>query len=202
DLFNQVDNLLTYRLLDIYTKCYCILLKRRFQAVLNFAFIVYIPFFDEMLKYFGRVVLSEVTMFTALVDIGNDQVEAMRDEVSKLNPRVIREFLLVSFNKFCKAFIDYCRQDIDVVVIDAFPILIDRNAQSSTYFLTSTYFRPSKLLEETNLKHIRIIPAFFEGGMGKDKTYRTGETQQSLLVLHNQLVGVLIGFDISGCIPE
>src|SRR5690606_24798933 len=94
------------------------------------------------------------------------------------------------------------RQDIDVVVIDAFPILVDRNAQSPTYFLSPANFRTTDFFKKADLKHIRIIPAFFEGGMGKDKTYRTGETQQSLLVLHNQLIGVLIGFDISGCIPE
>src|SRR5690606_25583269 len=83
-------------------------------------------------------------------------------------------------------------------VIDSLPILIDRDTQSPTYFLSSANFRTADFFEKADLKYVGIIPAFFEGRMGKDKTYRTGETKQFLLVLHNQLIGVFIGFDIPG----
>ena len=71
------------------------------------------------------------------------------------------------------------------------PILIDRDPQTPADLLAFFDDR-RRFIERANLEHIRIIPAFFQCGMGENEFQFGFEAKQFFLIAHNQLVSIFI----------
>ena len=67
-------------------------------------------------------------------------------------------------------------------------VLIDAKAQTTTDFLPLRRVAVG-VLQSADLKHIRVVPAFTQCGVGEDEPCRLVKGQQSFLVLQNQIVG-------------
>jgi len=72
--------------------------------------------------------------------------------------------------------------------VHAVAALIHAQAHTAPDLLTFLS-RAVGVLERTNLKHIRIVPALTKSGMGKDEPRRLVEGKQTLFVFQNQIIG-------------
>ena len=87
-------------------------------------------------------------------------------------------------------------QFVDVVnddgVVDALPLLVDCQSQTSTDLL-SAGDRVVALLEHSHDEDVGVVPAFAKRGVGEDEPYWFLERQQSFLVFEDQVVSRNIG---------
>ena len=67
-------------------------------------------------------------------------------------------------------------------VIHTVAVLVDRNAQTPADFLTTRYGVVA-VLEHAHHKHVWVVPALSQRGVGEDEPRRLFERQQALLVL-------------------
>ena len=109
--------------------------------------------------------------------------------------QALADFLLQACHKIRIALAgDYC-QDVGIMnsgrIIHAVSLLIDAQAQPSSYFLTPGNGIVA-VLEHAHHKDIGIIPAFPQGRVRKDETHRLRQGQKTFLVLEDQVVGVHI----------
>src|SRR5699024_10208630 len=99
--------------------------------------------------------------------------------------------LLKAFRELLIRLISYHRQLSDRRISDPLTILVDRQSQSTTdglpAFCLTTHFP-----KRTNLENIGIVPAFAKSRVRENETYRLIMAEQSSLILHDQVVGVII----------
>ena len=104
-------------------------------------------------------------------------------------------FFLQAVRERAVTFVGDDGEDVKAFVVQAFALLIHGQAQAASNFLAAARFGDG-LIERTDLENVRIVPALFERGMGKDKTNGLLEREQTFLVLHDQLVRFLFRFAV------
>ena len=73
----------------------------------------------------------------------------------------------------------------------AFTIAIYAKSQTTADFLALASFG-IRMLKSANLENVRVVPPLAQGGVTKDKTSWLFKGEQTLLILENQIVRVLI----------
>ena len=128
-----------------------------------------------------------------------DTCKHIQLQYTKFYTSFIFNFFLQCSSKFCKTFVCHHMKDIDVFVLNTFPILIDTKTKSTTYLLSASKSR-FLLYQCADLEYIWIIPAFLQCRMGEYKTQWTVKTQQPFLIPHNGVIGIIVRLCISFCI--
>ena len=75
-------------------------------------------------------------------------------------------------------------------------VLIDGQAQAAADLLP-LFHGTAGFVERTNLKDVRIIPAFAQGRMAENEAERFSLGKQPFLLLHNEVVNVVVGLGIA-----
>ena len=142
------------------------------------------------------LVASGIHNDLALEEVGSNSHRTSGNSIGKL-----------SLQALCKAVIALTGDDgqnIDGlhiiskhVGVHTLAVLIDAQAQTATDLLPLANLAAA-LFQCTNLKHVRIVPAFAQCGVGENETHRGFfriTIQKQFLVLHDQVIGV----NIIGC---
>ena len=94
--------------------------------------------------------------------------EATRFNHAEFNPFFVLDFFLQTANKIFIGFIGHDRQCIDIKPMNACSVLVNRNTQPASDFLTFLEVRFC-FVQCAYLENIRIVPTFFQRGVGKNK---------------------------------
>ncbi|MPM08127.1 hypothetical protein SDC9_54439 [bioreactor metagenome] len=143
--------------------------------------------FHNLLRLFGRNRLFHLAPIFI-----NHAGKKIKLQDSKLDAGFVLDLLLERVGKFGKALVCHDVQNINIPVLDALTVLIDAQAQAAPDLLTAGK-RGLLIDQRTDLKHVRVIPSFFERGVGEDESQRTIKRQKPFLVAHNRIIGVVIG---------
>ena len=84
------------------------------------------------------------------------------------------------------------RKDVDIFVKDSLASLVDGQAQAAPDFL-ALFHLGDGLVEGANLENVGVVPAFFEGGVGKDEAGFFVKRKQTLFVAHDEFKGGFFG---------
>ncbi len=76
-------------------------------------------------------------------------------------------------------------------------MLVNREAQPTADLLAAFHFR-ADFAECADLKHIRIIPAFFQCGMAENKAQRLFRVEQPFFVAHDDVVSIFFRSLVAG----
>ena len=115
---------------------------------------------------------------------------------TKLHTGLVLYLLLERLGKLGKALIGHHMEDVDVLVLDAFTVLVDAQTQATPDFLAAG--KGGFLFDQgTDLEHVGIVPAFPQGRVGEDKPQGTVKAEQPLFVPHDGVIGVVIGLSVS-----
>ena len=106
---------------------------------------------------------------------------------SKADAGLLLNFLLQILGKLLVAFHRNHGQRIYLEAPQPVAILVDTQPQTAPDCLAPLALR-AHLAQRANLKHIRVVPAFTQRAVGKNKFQRGFKRQQFFLLFHNQVV--------------
>ena len=115
---------------------------------------------------------------------------------TELDAGFVLNLFLEGGSKLGKALVGHDVKDIDVLVLDAFTVLVHAQAQATAHLLTAG--KGGLLLDQgADLEHVGIVPAFPQRRVGENKPQRTLKAEKPLLVPHDGVVGVIVGLGVA-----
>src|SRR3546814_17339018 len=79
-------------------------------------------------------------------------------------------------------------RSVDLEATQPFTLLVDAQAQAATDGLAAFPLR-ADFTQSANLEHVGIVPALFQGGVGKDALELRLEAQELFIVLNDEVIG-------------
>ena len=117
-------------------------------------------------------------------------------EYTKLDASFVLDLFLEGGSKLGKALVGHDVKDIDILVLDAFTVLVHAQAQATAHLLAAG--KGGLLLDQgADLKHVGVVPAFPQRRVGENKPQRTLKAEKPLLVPHDGVVGVIVGLGVA-----
>ncbi len=90
-------------------------------------------------------------------------------EYTKLDASFVLDLFLEGGSKLGKALVGHDVKDIDILVLDAFTVLVHAQAQATAHLLAAG--KGGLLLDQgADLKHVGVVPAFPQRRVGENKT--------------------------------
>ena len=161
-----------------------------------------IPFQLQMVENYPRFVVTEDCRFSALTTRRNLR-ELMRLNDTKADSGILLDLALQVLGKLFIALPRHHRQRIHLKAAQALPALIDAKTQPAPDSLPP-FPLGANIAQSANLEHIRVIPSLAQRRMGENEPERLVETQQLLLIPHDEIVcafGIItINLGILGCV--
>src|ERR1019366_5742896 len=105
-----------------------------------------------------------------------DSGELVRLHDAEADPGFVLDLLLELLGKLFVALGRDHRQGVDLEAAEALAVLVNAEAQAASDRLATLLFR-RHFPEGADLEHVRIVPAFAQGGMGKDELQLRVEAQ-------------------------
>ena len=117
-------------------------------------------------------------------------------EYTKLDASFVLDLFLEGGSKLGKALVGHDVKDIDILVLDAFTVLVHAQAQATAHLLAAG--KGGLLLDQgADLKHVGVVPAFPQRRVGENKPQRAVKAEQPFLIPHDGVVGVIVGLGVA-----